>query len=269
MTAALLERPVSPPELPASSEQILQVSDYWLTGTLPILPFDSQDGFYGLISVDGQVAKVVALACDQNEIILLNLVGYDTSVSAAFAHIWQGKSVSLAPYEEKEFVWKGALTLQRLGSKYKQYAAPLPATKEVNCIALTVNAHIAEGILSPPEMPTRQQYSHLSDQPSEVSPHVPHPSPRYVLGNWRESFPHPRSFLAHLYAMRVILLHRASHTWLMQWAGELWHRGLARELITPCDAVGIRAWKVSPNVTLWNNLIQQGTEQGWLPWQVP
>ena len=90
---------------------------------------------------------------------------------------------------------------------------------------------------------------------------------RFVLGNWDEATPHLRSFLGHLHAMRVIFLHRHENPALVEvWASQLWIQGLARDLITPLEALGIKAWKLTGDLDLWSRLIGEGVRSGWLPW---
>ena len=90
-----------------------------------------------------------------------------------------------------------------------------------------------------------------------------------MLGNWDEDTPHMRSFLGQLYAMRVIFLHRNQEhpEWVATWADQLWLRGCTRKLVTPLqDALGMKAWKLSGDLTAWSQLISDGTREGWLPW---
>jgi len=90
---------------------------------------------------------------------------------------------------------------------------------------------------------------------------------RFVLGNWDEATPHLRSFLGHLHAMRVIFLHRHENPALVEtWASQLWLQGLARDLITPLEALGIKAWKLTGDLDFWSRLIGEGVRSGWLPW---
>ena len=93
---------------------------------------------------------------------------------------------------------------------------------------------------------------------------------RFVLGNWDEPTPHQRSFLGTLYGLRVLFLHRdAAHPdWPTLWAGELWQRGLVRDLIEPLPhALGMKGWKLSGNLEAWGRLVGLGVRDGWLPWQ--
>ena len=120
-------------------------------------------------------------------------------------------------------------------------------------------------MLHPPDIPKPKEEQGSSSPP--IQPAQGDRS-RFVLGNWDEATPHLRSFLGHLHAMRVIFLHRHENPALVEmWASQLWMQGLARDLITPLEALGIKAWKLTGDLTLWSHLISEGVRSGWLPWQ--
>ena len=229
-----------------------------LTGTVPVRPINP-DGFVGTIEQDGQIVQVAAIAFDTGKIALMSLVGRDTSVSAVLAQIWKNKeavfrSADHVDWQEREQKFK------RLGENYKQFATVLPALKMTHAIAIPLGAHIAEGVLHAPHM---VKHPHLKDV------RIPDSAMRYVLGNSAEWTPHALSFLGQLRALRVVLLYRddAHPERLITWANELWHRGSRIELIESLPALGVRMWKIHPDVYRWNALIAQGIQEGWLPWQ--
>ena len=190
------------------------------TGTLPIRPYHPTQ-FFGTIKADGQLPKVAALACHHQEVVAISLVGYDTSVSAALARLWQREQLAFEP--DPAIDWHGPQQLGRRQENYKQFHATLPGTKEVHVLALPVSANIAEGMLHPPDIPKPKQEQGSSSppiQPAQVD------RSRFVLGNWDEATPHLRSFLGHLHAMRVIFLHRHENPALVEvWASQLWMTG--------------------------------------------
>lgn len=271
------------------SPQIPSPLSIQLSGTLPVRPFHPE-GFFGQVTADGQHARVSALACYEGKPIFLSLVGHDVSVSAAFATLWSNHSLAFEPGEGT--IWDGPTMLSRRNESYKQVASALPGTREIHGMALSIFAHIAEGLLHlpamrPPETP-EERAARLNQQRAEKktteaedaassSPTppakkeaVPQGGPRCVLGNWDEDTPHQRSFLANLYAMRVIFLQRdANHPELVdQWASALWEQGLCRHLIEPLPALGVKAWMLTGTTTTWNDLVRDGLRQGWLPWRV-
>ncbi len=233
-----------------------------LTGTLPVRPYHPTQ-LFGTLKADGQLPKVAALACVHHELVAISLVGYDTSVSAALARLWQREQLVFAP--GPEINWDGPLRIERRSESYKQFHASLPGTKEVHYLALPVSAHIAEGMLHPPDIPKPAEEKGPSSSPI-ITP-VQVDRSRFVLGNWDEETPHRRSFLGQLHAMRVIFLHRHEHAaWVDAWADHLWSEGLTRDLITPLHGLGIKAWKLSGELTTWGELISDGLRTGRLPW---
>jgi hypothetical protein len=232
-----------------------------ITGTLPVRPYHPTQ-FFGTIKADGQLPKVAALACHHQEVVAISLVGYDTSVSAALARLWQREHLVFEA--DPTIDWHGPGQLGRRSENYKQFHTTLPGTKEVHILALPLSANIAEGMLHPPDIPKPKEEQASSSTPMQAAQVD---LTRFVLGNWDEDTPHLRSFLGHLHAMRVIFLHRHESSDLVEvWASQLWREGLARELISPLEALGIKVWKLSGDLTLWSNLISEGVHTGWLPW---
>ena len=260
-----------------------------LDGTLPVRPFHP-DGFVGMVEADGQQVRVAALACENTMLVTLSLVGFDTSVGAVLARLWSMTEVSFVPASIWQDDWSGPDRLCRGSERYKQCVAHLEGTREVHALALLRTAHLTEGLLHPPDLPTpptqtpeAQELTEAGEQASErerqragarTSPPPTTPVPpkwvsRYVLSNWDEIGPARTSFLGHLYALRVpIMRHHATHPeWRDRWAEALWERGLACELITPLPALGLRAWKLSGDLLAWSTLVGSGVREGWLPWR--
>jgi hypothetical protein len=231
-------------------------------GTLLVRPYYPTQ-FFGTIKADGQLPKVAALATYHHEVVAISLVGYDTSVSAALARLWQREQLTFEP--DPATSWHGPGQLGRRQENYKQFHTTLPGTKEEHVLALPISANIAEGMLHPPDIPKPKEEQAPPSPPMQVAQVD---LTRFILGNWDEDTPHLRSFLGHLHAMRVIFLHRHEDPDLVEiWASQLWRQGLARDLITPLEALGIKAWKVTGDLTLWSRLISDGVRSGWLPWQ--
>lgn len=233
-----------------------------LTGTLPLKPFGDQ--FYGVIEADGQEAKVAAVACTkEGAIILLSLVGYDISCSAAFATLFlmqEDKSLLFRP--KPELGWQGPTRFPHcVGSARHFPAIVLPGTRERQHVALAEQANIHLGLLFPPELPE-------PEPPKETPPaqrierfaptagKEPQTPPRYVLGNGHEDTPNREAFLGHLRALRVI--HARA------WADALWVHGLEQGLIAPRPALGVRCWLLSGHLQRWSTFLSQGLAEGWL-----
>jgi hypothetical protein len=246
-----------------------------LDGTLPVRPFHPDD-FVGTLQADGQQVRVAALACDDERIIALSLIGFDTSIGVVLARLWSSTAVPFVPAPDWQEEWSGPGQLKRSSERYKQCVAHLEGTREVHALALLRTAHLTEGILHPPDLPEmgEQASSTTVEQergtpPSSKQQKPPQWIPRYVLGNWDESGPNRQSFLGHLYALRVLFLHR--HTehpeWPEVWAEALWEHGLESNLITPLAAIGMRAWRLSGDLMAWSTLVGAGVREGWLPWK--
>ncbi len=242
-----------------------------LTGTWPVRTH--ADRFFGTVKVDGQHPRVAGLICDhRGDVVAISLVGYETSTSAALSSLWLREAV---PYLVADSVeWKGPRLLRRGVWAYKQFSTTLPNTKESHALALPSSAHIGEGILHPPDLPTPEE-EHIAQESGARRSSGPialavEERTRYVLGNWDEETPHQRGFLGTLYGMRVLFLHRdPDHPdWPALWAEALWKRGLARRLIEPLpSALGMKAWKLSGDLDAWGRLTGDGVREGWLPWR--
>jgi len=242
-------------------------------GTLPVRPFHP-DSFVGSLQADGQQVRVAALACDDERVIALSLVGFDTSIGVVLARLWSSTAVPFEPGTTLQEEWSGPGQLKRSSERYKQCVAHLEGTREVHALALLRSAHLTEGILHPPDLPEmREQPSPETAEQERVAAPPPKRAkpplwvPRYMLGNWDESGPNRQSFLGHLYALRVLFLHR--HTeypeWPDVWAEALWEQGLENELISPISALGMHAWRLSGDLMAWSALIGAGVREGCLP----
>lgn len=225
-----------------------------LSGTQPVQPFG--DRLYGTLEADGQQPKVAALATTrEGEVLLLSLVGFDTSISAALAKLHAGKGLVFQP--GAEVLWPGATRLTRLSSPYRQpKPKPLAGTRERHGVTFARLTDIGYGLLQPPTIPN-PKLRELAAQRGLPETAKPTPAiPRYLLGNWHEETPERSAFLGHLRALRVIHL--------PDWADALWHHGLEAHLIEPLPALGVRCWRLEGDLERWSALLSAGVQQGWL-----
>src|SRR5512142_3362873 len=123
-----------------------------LDGTLPVRPFHPE-GFVGSLQADGQQVRVAALACDDERVIALSMVGFDTSIGVVLARLWSSTAVPFEPATTLQEEWSGPGQLKRSNERYKQCVAHLEGTREVHALALLRTAHLTEGILHPPDLP--------------------------------------------------------------------------------------------------------------------
>jgi hypothetical protein len=253
---------------------------------VPPLPYHP-DGFVGRLEADGQQVKVAALACDGEVVVLLSLVGYDTSIGVMLGRLWGGTKVEFLPASSWADEWHGPVFLRRAAGSYRTTGGLLAAhLREVHALALLRAASIREGILNPPALPKPEEEgkkgkeSESRDDEADSEQNVPASSssssssqpswvPRYILANWGEASPNRRAFQGHLAALRIPILYRHDRhpDWPEQWADALWQRGLAASLITPIEALGVRAWRISGDLLAWGKLVGAGVRSGWLPWR--
>src|SRR5260221_5963087 len=137
-----------------------------LDGTLPLRPFHP-DGFVGALQADGQQVRVAALACDEERVVAISLVGFDTSIGVVLSRLWSSTAVPLAPASDRQEEWSGPEQLKRSGERYKQCLAHLEGTREVHALALVRTAHLTEGILHPPDLPEMRAQSEAATTEQE------------------------------------------------------------------------------------------------------
>lgn len=141
---------VAVPTPPASGGLTL-VGRPVLTGTLPVTPFG--DRLVGILEADGQQPKVASLAATAGgEVIVLSLVGFDTSVSAALAKLHANKGLTFQP--GADLAWSGSSRLTRLDQPYRQLSTPLAGTRERHALSLSRLAILASGCCIRPRFPT-------------------------------------------------------------------------------------------------------------------
>jgi len=253
-----------------------------LDGSPLVLPYHS-DGFVGHLEADGQQVKVAAIACDGERVVMLSLVGYDTSVGVMLGRLWGGTKVEFHPAFAWADEWRGTAQVQRAGGSYRTVGGELSGVREVHVLALLRAASIREGILNPPELPEPPKpeaaektgdEQDASPAPAEPEPGNAKPAPppwvtRYILGNWHEGGPNRRAFQGHLAALRIPILYRHDRhpEWPPSWADALWERGLEASLIAPIDTLGLRAWRLSGDLLTWSQLVGAGVREDWLPWR--
>jgi len=255
-----------------------------LTGKEHIQPF-SPDGFYGTLDADSNSdIRVAAVALNSdNEVVLLSLTGFDTAVSGTLSKLWLKETATITPTEGSG--WDGMTFIRRIvGTSYKTIQTDLRGTREKHFLAFPYSAHIADGVNSPPDIPSEvveakkeeakaaaaagaSDDAAAAEEPKKqkinLKGEIP---PRYVFANWDDDTPNPRAFLGALVGLRVLVLRDKDMPDVVDtWLDELWQRGCAQGLITPLTALGIKAWELSGSILAWNNLILEGVQEGWLP----
>jgi hypothetical protein len=257
-----------------------------LDGTLPVMPFDPlSSSFLGAVSGgSGTPPSVLALAAEADgTLVLLNTVGYQTACSAHFARLWQNESISFQPTFGVR--WDGPTTLRRSKDwSYQEIGTPLKDTPFVNALGLTRQANIDYGLKVPPAFPTEAAaltgaaHAPVADEDGDEDTDAPPPvaksdmsgaPPRFIFGNLHESTPAPAALHGHLRALRIVRLYDTSTPEAARctriWVEQLWLRGLACGLTRPLSALGLRAWRLSGDLTAWAELVRDGLSSLWLP----
>src|SRR5258708_13071906 len=93
-------------------------------GTSPVRPFHL-DGFVGSLQADGQQVRVAALACDDERIIALSLVGFDTSIGVVLARLWSSTAVPFVPAPDCQEEGSGPGQLKHSSERYHHSVAHL------------------------------------------------------------------------------------------------------------------------------------------------
>jgi hypothetical protein len=215
-----------------------------LTGSAHIRPFTS--AFVGSISADGQTTRVAAVALTaQGAVAMLNLVANDTTASAATARLFKGEQLHFTVADGLR--WEAPSMFGRVDAvSYRQIKAAVPNTREKNVLVLPHTADIGEGILRPDAIETSLP---TSAAPATTTTRPP----RFLFANHDEAAPHPRAFLGHLRALRVVFL--------PHWADELWLTGIAARLITPLPSLGVAAWQIASDQTRWQQLVSEAVRE--------
>lgn len=209
-----------------------------LTGRLPVIPVT--DTFVGTAQADGQTARITALALTTaGNVAILSLVGNDTTLSAICARLIKGDAVMVDMMTR----WDAPTTLRRDDRvSYRQIKAAITNTREKHYLILPHTADISAGLDRPDAL---QQPA--TDSPAPTTSTAPTP-PRLLLANHQDDTPHPRSFLGHLRALRIVFL--------PHWADALWTAGVEAGLITPLPAVGMTAWQIDSQQHPWHTLVR-------------
>lgn len=231
------------------------------------------DGFVGVLEADGQQVKVAAIACDDDRVVLLSLVGYDTSIGVMFGRLWGATPVSFRAAAAWQNEWCGLEQVRRADGHYHTIGGRLVGVREVHALAALRTVSIHEGLLNPPDLPESvKSVADATDSASREPPASSSTPPpwvaRYLVANGGDLAPDRRAFQGHLAALRVPLLfrHEDHPDWPDTWADALWDRGLDAHLLAPIQALGIRAWRMSGDILAWANLVGEGCRAGWLPW---
>jgi len=212
---------------------------------LPMLP----DRFVGVVTADGQEARVAAIVCQrEGGMALLNLAGAETTAMAVAMNLVRMESNEQKAAKQKvvftpapDLDWAGPTTLLRVtGASYKILKAPIVNTKEHNLLLLPQSGNIGTGVRDPvpiPPDPTAKPNTKPMPGPAPQAP--VEPPPRFIFANHDQAHPDHLAFLGHLRALRIPTP--------LHWGPLLWEDGLAAGLVAPMLALGVRGWQIVPS----------------------
>ncbi len=236
----------------------------------PPLPFTDEE--IGSAAHEKHMPSVRAIAVDPDRgLVLLNLIGADTSVSAVLMELLRSKSagVGFMPtlFARQSTNIPTQLMIQH-GIRYTTFrsalATPSGSISQKNWCLLIATANIAERRRRAPIIP-----SQLLPPPAtgEAAPAVPTdtppvaPPPHYVIGAATATSPDPHAVLGHLRAIGVVVADA--------WAGPMRDLAIEQQLITPMPAAGVSCWRIDGDLVRWVALIAHGIQVGRFPIPVP
>ena len=228
----------------------------------PPIPFTDEE--IGSAAHEKHMPSVRAIAVDPDRgLVLLNLLGADTSVSAVIMELLRNKSngVGFMPtlFAGQPTNIPTQLTIQH-GIRYTTFRSALAthggSISQKNWCLLITTANIAEGrrraplipvqLLPPPPPATAETSSVPADTPPAPPP------PHYVIGAATATTPDPHALLGHLRAIGVVVADG--------WAAAVRDLAIAQQLVTPMPAAGVTCWRVDGDLVKWVELITHGVQ---------
>ena len=201
----------------------------------PPIPFIDEE--IGSAAHEKHMPSVRAIAVDPDHgLVLLNLIGADTSVSAVIMELLRSKSngVGFMP----NLFANGSriptqLTIQQ-GIRYTTFrsalATPGGSIGQKNWCLLITTANLAESRRRAPSIPV-QLLAPPPPETAETAPAVPAdkppavPSPHYLIGTASATIPDPYALLGHLRTIGVVVADG--------WATAIRDLACAAQLVTP------------------------------------
>jgi hypothetical protein len=222
----------------------------------PVLPMRA-DRFVGVVTADGQEARVAAIVCQsEGGVALLNLAGAETTAMAVAMNLVRVESNEQKAAKQKvvftpapDLDWVGPTALLRITAvSYSILKAPIVNTKERNLLLLPQSGNIGAGIRDPiPIPPDPNAKPELQPTPASAPQVSVEPPPRFIFANHDQARPDELAFLGHLRALRIPTP--------LHWGPLLWEDGLAANLITPLLALGVRSWQIVADHQRWAELV--------------
>jgi hypothetical protein len=218
--------------------------------------------------------SVRAIAFDPDRgLVLLNLIGADTSVSAVIMELLRSKSNSVgfmpSLFARQSTNIPTQLTIQH-GIRYTTFrsalATPGGSISQKNWCLLITTANLAESRRRAPIIPSQllpPPPSATGDTALAVPADTPPvaPPPHYVIGTATATTPDPHALLGHLRAIGVVVADG--------WAKSVRDLACEQQLVTPMPAAGVTCWRVDGDLVKWVELITHGVQSQRFPIPVP
>jgi len=224
----------------------------------PPIPFTDEE--IGSAAHEKHMPSVRAIAVDPDRgLVLLNLIGADTSVSAVIMELLKSKSngVGFMPSLSANgpITMPTQLTIQH-GIRYTTFRSALTtpggSLNMKNWCLLISTANIAESRRRAPLIPPQL----LPPPPAttQTAPAAPadKPPPHYVIGAATAAAPDPDALLGHLRAIGVVAADG--------WAEAVRDLALDAQLVTPIPAAGVTCWRIDGDLVKWVELVTQGIQ---------
>src|SRR5262245_13046749 len=176
---------------------------------VPMLP----DRFVGVVTADGQEARVAAIVCQrEGGVALLNLVGAETTAMAVAMNLVRMESNEQKAANQKvvftpaaDLDWPGPTMLLRITAvNHNILKAPIVNTKERNLLLLPQTGNISSVLrdpipipLSPDAKPDRRP------MPGTAAQAPVEPPPRFIFAIHGQACPDALAFLGHLRALQL------------------------------------------------------------------
>jgi len=220
---------------------------------LPLLP----DRFVGVVTADGQEARVAAIVCQrEGGVALLNLASAETTAMAVAMNLVRMESNEQKAAKQKvvftpaaDLDWPGPTTLLRITAvNYTILKASIVNTKERNLLLLPQTGNISSVLRDPIPIPLDANAKPDRQPTPGTAAQAPvEPPPRFIFANHDQAHPDHLAFLGHLRALRIPTP--------LHWGPLLWEDGLAAGLITPLIALGVRSWQIVAHHDRWAELV--------------
>jgi hypothetical protein len=201
---------------------------------MTVRPFDPA-GLVGQVSAKGMLAKAAAVAADQDNIVLLSLVGYDAVLAALATRVGRKDPIQFTPAEGLQ--WKTLILRRTEHSSYTRAVTDLKtgSGRDKHLLLWPFSADIGD-MRHAPAVPNMEKLAESNA------------GTRYIFANAEDEQPALATFVGLMGSFALPVDH-----W---WAQELWDTATGCGLVEPIDALGIKAWRVHGKHSQWISILK-------------